>query len=201
MNFELLHTIIDQFEIFEKDTTKSKTASIEDFAAFILAQSEVKKPKESSKQNKITQDEIEVGISRLLVYMYRYARIHLKNAMVDFPELINEDFTYLYTLVRYGNMTKIQLIERNIHEKSSGLEIIKRLLKHELVSESEDQNDKRSKQIMLTEKGKTAFHDSVETTTNVAKLISGNLNYEEKNTFFYLLKKLDSFHNPIYLSK
>jgi DNA-binding MarR family transcriptional regulator len=52
------------------------------------------------------------------------------------------------------NLTKIQLIERNGHEKQTGTQIIKRLLEYGLIEEKNDSEDKRSKRLNITEKVK-----------------------------------------------
>jgi hypothetical protein len=43
--------------------------------------------------------------------------------------LANEEFTYLYRLMDEETLTKMQLVERNAHEKQTGIEIIKRMVK------------------------------------------------------------------------
>ena len=97
-------------------------------------------------------------------------------------------------------MTKIQLIEKNVHEKPTGLEVIKRLLKHGLADERNDENDKRSKRVFLTDKGKALFFATIEQMNKVALIVSGNLTADEKKQLHTLLKKLQDFHDPIYLS-
>jgi MarR family transcriptional regulator, lower aerobic nicotinate degradation pathway regulator len=202
MNYGLLHEIISEFENFQNDSKESKNKSMHDFASFIQVKESLNSTIENIPvSNKSTQTDLEVGISRLLVHLYRYAKIHIRNAMTDFPELVSEDFTYLYTLYRYGCMTKTQLIVRNIHEKPTGLEVIKRLLNHKLITEAIDKSDKRSKLLTITKKGIKAYENTKDITTNVAKVVSGNLSTIEKQTLFQLLKKLDHYHNPIFLSK
>lgn len=202
MDFDLLTEIVDSFKTYQFELKNNKRSTLIDFATWIqdhnypLVNAEF-----SIQKNADWQQEIEVGISRLLVHLYRYAKIHIRNSMSDFPELVSEDFTYLYTLQRFGSMTKTQLIERNIHEKPTGIEIIKRLLKHKLIMEAVDENDKRSKQLTITKLGEKTFYKTKDITTDIAKLVSGNLNQIEKQTLFQLLKKLDHFHNPIFLTK
>ncbi len=202
MNYDLLTDIIEKFKIYNLNRLETAKSNIFDFAEWI------KKNENQSVTNSFEerstefwQQEIEVGISRLLLHNYRYAKILMRNTMADFPELANEDFTYLYTLVRLGKMSKTQLIEKNIHEKPTGMEIIKRLLKHGLIEEKNDYIDKRCKLISITKKGENAYKDTKRLTSNLAKLISGNLDLEEKTMLFQILKKLDKFHKPIYLSK
>lgn len=144
--------------------------------------------------------ELEVSIGTLVICLNRYSRLLVKKGLAGFPELVSEDFTYLYTLMDVESMTKIQLIEKNVHEKPTGLEVIKRLLKHGLVDERNDENDKRSKRVFLTDKGKALFFATIEQMNKVALIVSGNLTADEKRQLHTLLKKLQDFHDPIYLS-
>jgi DNA-binding MarR family transcriptional regulator len=86
-------------------------------------------------------------------------------------------------------------------EKTSGTEIINRLVKRGMISEAADQNDKRSIKVSITKSGREEILRILPLMTRVTEIVTGNLNKEEINTLSYLLKKLDYFHNNIYLSK
>jgi DNA-binding MarR family transcriptional regulator len=184
---------------FLRTRPKTQDTTLSDFALWILE--DKKKSPSSISSSSLAVNETEEEISRLLVLMYRYAKGHLKTYLSDFPELIQEDFTYIYVLKRQGSMTKTQLIEANVHEKTSGLEIIRRLLKNGLIEESNDTNDKRSKRVTLTNKGEEMVVSVKSVTRKVAKLITGKLDFNEKEQLLSILKKLDLFHQPLYLSK
>ena len=78
---------------------------------------------------------------------------------------------------------------KNVHEKPSGLEVIKRLLKHDLVNERNDENDKRSKRVFLTDKGKSLFFATVKQLNKVALIVSGDLTQDEKKTIISFTEK------------
>ena len=118
--------------------------------------------------------------------------------MENHPDLINEDFTYLFRLMDYPSLTKMQLIEKNAHEKQSGIEIIKRLVRNGLFEESPDKDDKRSTRISVTKKGKKVFQDSMKDITMVSKNMCGKLSETEKEDLFTSLKKLNTFHHTVY---
>lgn len=199
MKIDLLIDIIKEYNNYELVENRNK--SIEDFGKWLHEKPLKKtKPNNSSDHSDVLgRDEIEVEICKLVIYMNRYARILIKKGLEKFPELVSEDFTYLYTLMGTESMTKIQLIEKNVHEKPTGLEVIKRLLKHGLINEKADINDKRSKRVFVTQKGKKVFYNSAKEMFKVSKVISGNLDEKEKNQLHKLLLKLENFHNPIYL--
>jgi MarR family transcriptional regulator, lower aerobic nicotinate degradation pathway regulator len=93
-----------------------------------------------------------------------------------------------------GRMTKIQLIEENIHEKSTGMEILKRLLKLELIQQADNEEDRRSKWVFISEKGATAMAAIQQQMYALTTTISGNLNATELQQLNQLLQKLDLFH-------
>ncbi|WP_258931879.1 MarR family transcriptional regulator [Flavobacterium oreochromis] len=81
----------------------------------------------------------------------------IRRGLKDFPQLANEEFTYLYRIIDESSLTKMQLIERNAHEKQTGIEIIKRLVKNDLLEEFPDDHDKRITRLRITQKGEKLF--------------------------------------------
>ena len=187
---------------FAKEKGGSEDIKLSDFALWIL---DGKKDRKSSGKAKIintlAENELEEDISRILVLMYRYAKGHIKTYLSEFPEIIQEDFTYLYALKRANSLTKTELIEANVHEKTSGLEIIRRLINNGLIEESIDDLDRRRKRLILTKKGDDTFYKIKAVTRKMAKLVTGKLSQKEKEQLYTMLLKLDSFHQPLYLSK
>ena len=106
--------------------------------------------------------------------------------------------TYLFRMMDYDSLTKMQLIEKNAHEKQTGIEIIKRLVKNGLFEESPDENDKRSTRISVTAKGKKVFLESMQDITIVSKIMCGQLTTKEKESLLNSLKKLNTFHHTVY---
>lgn len=202
MDFDLLTDVIEAYKQFQLSLPPGKKSTLLDFGVWVNTEDYSKrKPVDYGHTEIIGRDNIDVELGKLIIYLNRYARLIIKKGLADFPELISEDFTYLYILVTAESMTKIQLIEKNVHEKPSGLEVIKRLLKHGLIAERNDENDKRSKRVFLTDKGKATFFHSLETMSKVSAIIAGTLILEEKQQLFTLLKKLEDFHNPIFLNE
>jgi DNA-binding MarR family transcriptional regulator len=193
---------LEAYCLFAKERKHSEDIKLTDFALWLLDGKKESVYTDGVKsKNNLSENEIEEEISRLLVLMYRYAKGHIKTYLSDFPEIIQEDFTYLYALKRAGSLTKTQLIEINVHEKTSGLEIIRRLLNSGLIEESIDDEDRRSKRLFLTKKGDSMFKRIKAVTRKVAKLITGKLSFKEKEQMHMMLLKLDLFHQPLFLSK
>jgi DNA-binding MarR family transcriptional regulator len=199
MNTDFFIDLLHQVKDFENSDTYKPHSTVEDFRMWLndrkyRKESPTKLFKNEEHEVSFTENEI----CKQVLLLGRYSKQLIRKGLGDFPELANEEFTYLYRLKDEPNLTKIQLIERNGHEKQTGTQIIKRLLEYELVEEKNDSEDKRSKRLNITEKGKDYFHRSVEKVNITSKILSGKLQEKEKSELLELLKKLNDFHATIY---
>lgn len=140
-------------------------------------------------------------ISILVVLMFRYARGYIKKVLINGPIRTADEFSFLITLMTFSSLTKTELINKQVMEKTSGAEIIRRLIRRGFIAESEDIGDKRCIRVSITEKGRVAVSNLLPKMSDVSKIVVGNLTPEETNTLAYLLKKLDYFHNDIYMHR
>ncbi len=198
MNYSILQKIIGDLESFEAEK-QSKNSSMEDFVGFLnqkyLGRILTPKPVEVPTENE------ENNIGQLVAFMYRYAKSYIKKALEESTILTLDDFGYLAAVWQYGNLTKTQVIEKNIHEKNTGMEIIKRLIGNQLLEQHDDEQDKRSKRLKITSLGQAELFKSFDGMLKVSKIISGKLSDTERLQLFYLLNKLHNFHNPIFLNE
>lgn len=208
MNYELLKEIVNNLERFEQEN-ENKTRSLQDFGFWLSEQQNA----EYQSNNRVLQISESIPedvknsaenpdnvIGKLLTFLSRYLKIYLKKGLEGSVLTTGDDFTYLATLFSKGSLTKTELILLSAHEKTSGMEVIKRLLNNDLIEQTDDENDKRSKRVKLTQKGVNVLMQSFEAMGKVGKISVGNLTNQEKNQLAYLLKKLDNFHNNIYLN-
>lgn len=200
MKYETLHAVIFELEEFEKHKSDSQI-SLDSFRRW-LNERFYQQESPMNLMAKIKVDSpfgLNYEIVKQLMLLNRYNKIIIKKGMEKYPELVNEDFTYLYRLLDYESLTKIQLIEKNAHEKQSGLEVIKRLIKYGLVTEFPDPNDGRSKRIMVTEKGKELFKETTHEVNLISNIITARLSIEEKEMLFKIVKKMNVLQHNIYL--
>ncbi|NNU33865.1 MarR family transcriptional regulator [Mucilaginibacter sp. S1162] len=97
----------------------------------------------------------------------------------------------------HTHLSKSELIGHNLQEKTSGTEVIKRLIASGLVRQWDDVKDKRSKHIAITDEGRKLLFQVFEHTNYVGKIITGKLTIAEKFTLQYLLQKLENFHRTL----
>ena len=135
----------------------------------------------------------------LVALMYRYARHYVKKAMKDSKLQTMEEFGFLIALLSRESMTKSELFQAAVLEKTTGTEVIRRLLKLGLLREFPDPDDKRSVRVALTDMGKAVVFQLLPQMDTVSKIVAGNLVPSEIDQLYHLLKKLDAHHNDLYL--
>lgn len=140
-------------------------------------------------------------LSKYIVYMNRYARMYIRKALEGTPLSTGDDFTYLIAVMQSPGLTKSALIALNLHEKPTGMEIIRRLLQKGLLQQSEAQADRRSKRLYLTETGKGALFQAFGRMGKVAEVVGGDLSDAEKEVLTRLLARLDAFHRPVFFQE
>jgi DNA-binding MarR family transcriptional regulator len=164
-SYKLVHQLLNLVEEFEKED-QHKELTIVDFTGFLINHITVQGNYEAAHdvrfgnvENKVTESayQIDNNISRLFVYMSRYAKSYIKKALDGTPLQTPEDFTCLAILFTHNNLSKGELISKNIQEKTSGTEVIRRLISAGLAEQWDDENDKRGKRIAITAAGRELF--------------------------------------------
>ncbi|WP_293884820.1 MULTISPECIES: MarR family winged helix-turn-helix transcriptional regulator [unclassified Sphingobacterium] len=199
MKYKLLKEIIGLVEEFDAETevTDSFSDDSDGFKRWVTAKETgiSVEPYWEGKENGRTPESV---ISTLLVHMNRFAKSYSKAAIWESDFSTQEEYIYLITLRSFGEMTKMELIRRNIHEKPAGMAIINRLIKQGWISQQNSESDRRSKVIYITENGRLALDQQMEKIRHATQIVSGNLTYSEKITLISLLDKLSKFHQVIY---
>src|SRR5690606_8470022 len=120
------------------------------------------------------------------------------SAIFDSDFSTQEDFIYLINLKSFGEMTKMDLIKKNVHEKPAGMQIINRLIAQGWVNQTASEIDKRSKMLKISDKGFEALENQMDKIRKATEIVTGDLTYKEKMELIRLLNKLNDFHQPIY---
>jgi DNA-binding MarR family transcriptional regulator len=204
---EILTTLINQFFSFDAERGNQEEYSIDEFIGYLNAKSdrqelEIRKISGENKELfKYEHPSATRDVSILIVLMNRYAKWYIKKVLRDSLLQTPDEFSFLISLMTYDSLNKSELITKQIMEKTSGTEVIHRLVKRGMIFETADQNDKRSIRVSITKSGREEILRILPLMTKVTEIVVGNLSSEEINTLSYLLKKLDYFHNNIYLNK
>lgn len=198
MKYRLLKEILNLVEQFEDENSEKRyTDDVEGFKTWIADEllGESIEPDWEGKEKGRSPESV---ISTLLVHMNRFAKSYSKAAISGSDFSTQEEFIYLITLRSFGEMTKMELIKRNIHEKPVGMAIINRLIKQDWIAQHDSEFDKRSKLINITEKGLAALDGQMEKIRHATKIVSADLTHAEKIELIGLLNKMSNFHQVIY---
>ncbi|HVX48770.1 MAG TPA: winged helix DNA-binding protein [Chitinophagaceae bacterium] len=208
-SFKLLHELLRLVEQFEADGSYLN-GTIEEFAGFLLTNLYKETPEVTHADVRFGDRElpaqqrafvVENAIGRLLVYMSRYAKGYIKKALEGTPLVSAEDFTCLAILLTHDHLTKKELIEYNMQEKTSGTEVIRRLIATGLAEQKDDSTDRRTKNVSITHEGRQLMYRVFNEMNHVGKIISGRLSLDEKLVLQSLLQKLEDFHHRLHDEK
>lgn len=207
-SYQLLHQLLNLVESFEQENKRA--ATLPDFAGYLvnhLDESTDIRPKTDLRfggredEAQAIAYQIDNNIAKLVIFMNRYAKSYIKKALDGTSLQTPEDFTCLALLLTHDHLSKSELITRNIQEKTSGTEVIRRLILAGLVEQWDDENDKRGKRVSITTEGRTLLYSVFDQMSQVGKVVTGKLTLTEKLTLQHLLQKLDDFHYPIHENK
>lgn len=200
----ILLEVIEHLSAFELQNPRTENLTLADFVGYLNGQAGIPNIKERQDSGDKAPWVVDMGeetdstIARLVVIMNRYAKSYIKKALDGSRIQTGEEFSYLIILLTFDSLTKTELINKNIMEKTSGTEVIKRLLNLGFIHEFDDQEDKRSKRISISEEGRAELYKILPKMHEVTSLVAGNLNQHERATLAYLLKKLDHHHHDIF---
>lgn len=198
-NLKLLKLLIEHLEDYEKEYSNS---DLKEFSLFLNDRLMIgnlpPKSKYKKEDYKKYKSFAEVEFSTLLAGLFRFAKHYTKKALSDSNIKTLDEFGFLSTLLREESMLKKELIDSHLMEVSSGSEIIKRMIKHGLIYEYPDENDKRAKRISLTKEGVKEIMGTFDNMQMAAQIVMGNLSMEEVKTTLKVMNKLTYFHNHIH---
>lgn len=183
MNYNLLKQLVNLLEEFEHNilNTKIYTNDINGFKRWIADNynNELKnnEPDWDGKEKGRTADSV---INTLIVHMNRYAKSYSKSAIFGSEFSSQEDFIYLINLKAFGEMTKIDLIKKNVHEKPAGMQVINRLIAKGWVNQTDSENDKRSKVLKISNTGLEVLENQMEKIRKATEIVTGDLTQNEK---------------------
>lgn len=201
MKYTIVKDVITLLEEFEQENSERKVypADISGFKKWMAEQVVDENNYDDIKwEGKDIGRSPESVINTLIVHMNRYAKSYSKAAIHGSNFSTQDEFIYLITLRAFGEMTKMDLIKKNVHEKPAGIQIINRLIAQGWVLQKDSLLDKRSKILAITEKGINELEQQMSKIRTASTIVTGNLSYAEKMELIRLLNKLNDFHLPIY---
>ena len=205
---EILLTLVDRLFDYSPDNVAEDALSLEDFLVYAQVTIPPKENIALRDQGGEKEDWLHVqygddnrDISILLVLLFRYAKSYIKKALKSSSIQTADEFVLLITLLTHESLTKTALVNKLVIEKTSGAEVIKRMLNLKLIRQFEDTIDKRSIRVSITALGRKTILKVIPNMYLVSQVVAGNLSAQEKNTLAFLMKKLDYHHHHIFMNQ
>jgi len=191
MNIDDLRNILDWAEAYQKETGQNGSLDRRAFGQWLLAE----------EGEPDFPPELDGTIAMYIAMMYNFAIFYSRRVFKDSEIYSIVDYGFMAALLSGQEKTKSQLIQENIMEKSSGTEVIKRLLKQGMLEELDNPADKRTKLVRLSPKGSESFFAIGPSIENLSQVITGSMGNREKITLLETLKKLFYHHWDLFTQK
>jgi DNA-binding MarR family transcriptional regulator len=184
--------LVDLVNLFHAYSQQHPNTTIEAFCRNYLA---IKQLEKKDLPFDLPKDVIlSITIGRLA----RFADMYSKKALTGLPVFNTDEIVYLMILDEVGTPRKSDLINSHLSEFSTGVEIIRRLVKAGLVEELPDADDRRTKRIRMTEAGRAVLLEAYPKMTVVAQIVATSLTEEEKDLLIQILGRLEKRHDEVY---
>jgi DNA-binding MarR family transcriptional regulator len=129
----------------------------------------------------------------LIWRLSKFIRHYVKPILTDKGLSSQDDFAILAHIDYLKTCSKKEAVEANIIEPTTGIEIIKRLVKQKLILEKENKEDKRQKLVSLTKKGQDLLKEIYIGFSGIQDVLA-DMKTDERLSLISVLKKLDNFH-------
>lgn len=200
MSYPLLHELLDLVERYEEFRGNAEQ-SMSNFLRFADQTLEQQTSSEEPKAGMRGHAYLNAMIARDISFVYRYMRYFVRKAIKDTPLQAIDEYSYLITLMAKGEMTKTELNNYNVVEKTSGSEIIRRLLKGGLISQTRNLQDRRSLLLSITPKGREVVKELLPRMQQSSDLLLRDLSWDQKIFLHSLHEQLYESNHSLFLTE
>ena len=199
MSYPLLHELLDLVERYEEFRGNAEQ-SMSNFLRFADQSLEQQASTEESKTGSKGDAYLNAVIARDISFVYRYMRYLVRKAIKETPLQTIDEYSYLITLMAKGEMTKTELNNYNVVEKTSGSEIIRRLLSG-LISQTRNLEDRRSLLLSITPEGRKVVKELLPRMQQSSDLLLRDLSWDQKIFLHTLHEQLYESNHPLFLTE
>lgn len=200
MSYPLLHELLDLVERYEEFRGNAEQ-SMSNFLRFADQTLEQQTSSEEPKAGMRGHAYLNAMIARDISFVYRYMRYFVRKAIKDTPLQTIDEYSYLITLMAKGEMTKTELNNYNVVEKTSGSEIIRRLFKGGLISQTRNLQDRRSLLLSITPKGREVVKELLPRMQQSSDLLLRDLSWDQKIFLHSLHEQLYESNHTLFLTE
>lgn len=195
MSLDFIRKLLDLVQDYESGGGKTDAFDREDFISWLMTNHSRLVKKE---ENPPAGAPLNGLIAMYLSFMARYAQFYGRRVFRNTDIYSEDDWGVLITLYPDIQLKKTDVIRQCIMEKSSGNEVLKRMLKQGLLQEHVHPDDKRAKLIGLTDAGRAAFESVQNGVAKLSDTVVADLTDAEKTNLLQILNKLNRYHKPVF---
>lgn len=129
----------------------------------------------------------------------RYHDFYIRKALKDLVINSRLDYLFLYTINALKKARKTDLINIYHLEYTTGMDTIRRLINNDLLSETQDESDKRAKLLVLTQQGREVLEMAVRKINVENMMFFAAVSENKWKKVLPVLEEMDDFHDQIYL--
>lgn len=163
----------------------------------------VKTGKQTKKEgSNLTISKTKNNKARFLESVSRIARYHdfyIRKALQELNINSRPEFLFLQTVNTLDKAKKTDLIQLHLLEYTTGMDTIRRLIKNDMIYETQDPNDKRAKLLALTERGFAVLKQAERRIEEENDMFFAAINENKWKKTLPLIEEIDTFHNSVYL--
>lgn len=189
MNSQPIVELVNQWAAYEQSDSNP---SLRSFCLWYLSNQSSDLPNQDDVFDEIPLNGL---LGKLLGRVSQYDHLYTKKALAELGLTNVDDMMYMHMIHHLKSPKKSDLISHMLSEFPSGIEIIRRLLRHAYIEELPDLTDKRSKRVKLTPTGESVLLASYSLLHRAGRLMFEVLTEAERLLLAHLLGRLDDFHS------
>jgi DNA-binding MarR family transcriptional regulator len=179
--------LVNRFAEFEESHPES---GVEEFCRYYLASK-----KKNEGLGNLFDGEIpprpDIILMKLIDRISRLHMIYIQVAMKGMSIRHFEEFSLLSAISNLRTPRKTEVIYHTINELSTGLSLLSDMKKNGYIKEQDDQDDKRSKRLSLTLKGKKILKECYMRFSRVPEILFRDMSDEDLRLCIQLLKSVE----------
>ena len=189
-SLKIIQELIDGLKQYAIECNKEP----EDLKEFVLWLNSSLFDSSHSREINSGEDQLDMELTFLMIMQNKHYKTYAKRALGNSEITSTEGFSFLLHLNLVDSYRKMELIKMHLLEPPTGIEVINRLLKKDLIEEFDDPDDKRARRIQITEKGKKVVRELTPPMQQVFGKMTAEISLNEKLHIISFLQKMHNYH-------
>lgn len=177
--------LIAAYKTFLEESGERSKVELKDFGAWLVRRA---RPEIPDGHDNLGEEDMLLGM--FLVSLFNLVKSRMNKLVAKTPFSNVMDYHFLVLLHSHGRQTKSELIVMNRMEMSSGIEVIRRLVKNNWIEEEPNDSDRRSTYVVITNTGKQMINVYKQPFDEFYQSLSPDLGLGEKKDVLSSIEKL-----------